>query len=136
MTEESDKGFKVNDRRGYRKDEEGDFVKNESAPPSSGSEALPGSESGGKIPLPPLDFAAFILTLHTNALVHLGMVPNPGSQKTHKDLDLARQTIDLIAMLETKTKGNLDGQEAELVKEVLYSLRMQFVAASKETGAA
>ena len=98
--------------------------------------------------LPEIDFATFVLSLASNALVHLGELPEPdteGSEGTAEDdegadvstvarernLPLARQTIEILAMLEQKTRGNLDAAETNLLGGVLYDLRMKFVDATK-----
>lgn len=81
--------------------------------------------------LPSIDFATFVLSLSHSALMHLGEAPNPETGKLEKSLSLARQTIDLIAMLEEKTKGNLTGDEERLLGQILYDLRMRYVELSK-----
>ncbi len=81
--------------------------------------------------LPRIDFATFILSLSHSALMHLGEAPNPETGKVEQNLPLARQTIDLIGMLEEKTKGNLAGDEERLVGQILFDLRMRFVELSK-----
>ena len=83
--------------------------------------------------LPRVDFATFILSLSHSALMHLGEAPNPETNQVEKNLPLARQTIDLIGMLEEKTKGNLSGDEERLVGQILYDLRMRFVEISKRS---
>jgi hypothetical protein len=83
--------------------------------------------------LPRVDFATFVLSLGTSALYHLGVVAHPetGRKLETPELVLARNTIDTLEMLEEKTRGNLDGQESELVESLLYELRMRFVEAEK-----
>jgi len=81
--------------------------------------------------LPNIDFATFILSLSHNALMYLGEAPNPETGAVDKNLPLARQAIDLIAMLEEKTKGNLGGEEERLIGQILYDLRMRYVELSK-----
>ena len=81
--------------------------------------------------LPHVDFATFVLSLSHSALMHLGEAPHPETGNVEQNLALARQTIDLIAMLEDKTKGNLTGDEERLLGQVLYDLRMRFVEVSK-----
>ncbi len=83
--------------------------------------------------LPHIDFATFILSLSHSALMHLGEAPHPETGKVEKNLPLARQTIDLIGMLEERTKGNLTGEEERLIGQILYDLRMRFVEMSKTT---
>jgi hypothetical protein len=81
--------------------------------------------------LPHIDFSTFILSLSHSALMHLGEAPHPETGEVEKNLPLARQTIDLISMLEEKTKGNLAGDEERLVGQILFDLRMRFVELSK-----
>ena len=81
---------------------------------------------------PGISFAGFILSLATTAAVHFGDIadPNTGERAT-PDLAAAHQMIDLIAMLQDKTKGNLSEDEAQLVGDLLYELRMRFVQAQQ-----
>jgi hypothetical protein len=81
--------------------------------------------------LPSIDFATFLLSLSHSALMHLGEAPNPETGKVEQSLGMARQTIDLISMLEEKTKGNLTGDEERLLGQILYDLRMRYVELSK-----
>lgn len=76
----------------------------------------------------PIDFTTFVLSLSTSAFVQLGVTPD-GKPTSEKSLPMAKQTIDLIAMLEEKTKGNLTGEEERLLSEVLFDLRMRYVEA-------
>jgi len=86
-------------------------------------------EEGGKknAQLPALDFSAFILSLSTSALMNLGLVENPVTKKTEKEPEVAKQTIELIALLREKTNGNLTEEEAKLMDEVLHELRLWYV---------
>ncbi|MCO4769667.1 MAG: DUF1844 domain-containing protein [Deltaproteobacteria bacterium] len=79
----------------------------------------------------PLDFQTFVLSLGTSALVQLGEAPVPGQTSFEKDVEGARQTIDILAMLETKTAGNLTEQESSLLRNLLTDLRLRFVRAGK-----
>lgn len=78
---------------------------------------------------PAIDFNTFVLSLSTSALMHLGKLP--GSEDQTVNLAHAKQSIDCIALLEEKTRGNLTGEEERLISEVLYDLRLRFVAATK-----
>lgn len=71
-----------------------------------------------------VSFASFLVSLGRTALEHLGDVPET---EARADLDLARQTIDLLAILQEKTNGNLDAEEARLLESMLYELRMRYV---------
>jgi len=81
--------------------------------------------------LPAIDFSTFVLSLSHSALVHLGDAPDPSGGAAGKNLPLARQTIDLLALLQDKTRGNLDGQEERILDQALYDLRLRFVEVSK-----
>jgi hypothetical protein len=79
---------------------------------------------------PNIDFNTFILSLSTSALMHLGDLPGAEEDST-LSLAHAKQSIDCIALLEAKTRGNLTGEEERLITEVLYDLRLRFVKAKK-----
>ena len=75
-----------------------------------------------------MDFSTFVVSLSTSALYHMGLVPEPeGGAPAAPDLPLARQTIDILEILQQKTRGNLDAEEAHLLESLLYELRMRFV---------
>jgi len=80
--------------------------------------------------LPEIDFATFVLSLSHSALMHLGEAPDPDTNETHVDLPLAKQNIDILGLLEEKTKGNLTIEERQLLEQVLFELRLRFVEAS------
>lgn len=82
-------------------------------------------EHGQKTPEP--SFRLFITSLAMQAWINLGVIPNPATDKTEEDLAQAKFLIDSIEMLEQKTKGNLDKEEAEMLEHLLYELRMAFV---------
>ena len=79
---------------------------------------------------PPVDFSSVCLSLATSALYHMGVAPHPESgEAPEKNLPLARHTIDTLEMLQRKTHGNLEEEEARLLESLLYELRMRFVEA-------
>jgi hypothetical protein len=80
--------------------------------------------------LPQIDFATFVLSLSHSARVHLGDAPQPDGT-TERDLALARQSIDILVLLQEKTRGNLSGAEERLLNQVLYDLRVRFVEVSR-----
>lgn len=82
--------------------------------------------------LAPIDFATFVLSLSHSVLTHLGDAPHPEDGKLAQNLPMAKQTIDLLGVLETKTKGNLTGDEERLLTQILFDLRMRYVELSKE----
>ena len=84
--------------------------------------------------MPPLEvnFMMFITNLSMQAMMSLGLYPNPITKKEEKNLDAAKYTIDTITMLQEKTKGNLSSEESRLIDNILYDLRMKYIEASKE----
>ncbi len=80
--------------------------------------------------LPQLDFSTFVLSVIGSAYVHLGDAPNPEGQP-EPNLVLARQDIDLLGILQDKTKGNLTGDEERLLDQALYDLRVRYLEVSK-----
>ena len=87
----------------------------------------PGAKPETDDALPAIDFATFVLSLSHSALVHLGDAPDPSGGAGRVEPPLARQTIDLLAVLQEKTAGNLTGEEERLLDQVLYDLRMRYV---------
>ncbi len=83
--------------------------------------------------LPAIDFATFVLSMTHSALIHLGDAPNPATGATEVDLGMARQTIDILGLLQEKCKGNLTGEEERVLNQSLYDLRMRFVEVAKCT---
>lgn len=77
--------------------------------------------------MPVIDFSMFIVSLNSSALVNLGIIDDPGTGMKTKNLAAAKQTIDILAMLQEKTKGNLTYEESEMLKHMLYDLRMIYV---------
>lgn len=101
---------------------------------SGGAEkaAAAAKTKGSDLPdLPKLDFSTFVLGIIGSAYVHLGDAPSPDGS-VEQDLVLARQNIDLLGLLQEKTKGNLTGDEEWLLDQALYDLRMRFLEVAKE----
>ncbi len=84
-----------------------------------------GERGGGDI-----DFATFVVSLATSAFIHLGKAPPLPGEEVAINLELAKQTIDILGMLEQKTRCNLTEREASLLQQILFDLRMQFIEAS------
>ena len=85
----------------------------------------------GSPELPAIDFHTFILSLGSSAVMHLGDPNPPDGDVSPPDLPMAKQTIDMIAMLQEKTKGNLTVPEAETIEALLFDLRLLYVERSK-----
>jgi hypothetical protein len=81
--------------------------------------------------LPAVDFLNLVVSMSHSALLHLGDAPDPATGGLEKNLPLARQTIDLLAMLQDKTRGNLTGDEERVLSQAIYDLRMRFVEVSQ-----
>lgn len=80
--------------------------------------------------LPKIDFSTFVLSMNSSVLVQLGLIDDPATGEKTKNLPLAKQTIDMLAMLEEKTKGNLTEDEEKILTNILYELRMLYVKAT------
>jgi hypothetical protein len=79
-----------------------------------------------------ISFAGFVLSLAHTAAVHLGDVPDPtGNGSTEPRLDSAFQMIEILGLLEEKTRGNLTAEERQLLEQILYELRMRFLEVQK-----
>ncbi len=156
MTEEKKSSFKVVDRRRFTDDGDErsgpdvpteDRVRNDpkvEAPKkpaaAAPAPASPVSTSTGpaapeapkpqapKLPPQPnaLTFSMFLQSLAQQALMQMGLIPWPHGQR-ELALDQARDTIDIVELLQAKTKGNLDAQEQQLMDTVVYELKMSFV---------
>ncbi len=82
--------------------------------------------------LPQIDFPTFVLSLSHSALMHLGEAPHPEDGRVERNMPLAKQNIDLLGLLEEKTKGNLTGDEERLLTQVLFDVRMRYMELSKK----
>ncbi len=134
--EKQGKGFKVEDRRRFSETGEARETAKDDEPRAE----EPGRTEGvrapaaerAEAPLPEINFSTFIISLSTQALMHLGEIADPLSGKKETDLPVAKQMIDIISMLQEKTRGNLDSGEQQLVEDVLYDLRLRYVDAVKK----
>jgi len=123
-------GFVVKDKRLF--DESGKERSQEEKQSSSAGEKPNASGSSPSEPkqeydYPQVTFTNFVLSLSTSALFHFGDFPEDEGGKTEKNLPAVKQTIDILDMLNEKTKGNLDDNEGKLIQGVLYELKMRYV---------
>lgn len=137
---EEEKGFVIKDRRRFA--EGAETEENEQGPQPEAASAAGEQRNAGpeevsdrqeeqaRGPLPEVTLATFIFSLSSSALVHLGEIPEPETNRTLVDLPIAKQIIDTLGMLQEKTKGNLDQDEERLLKSVLYDLRMRYIQKS------
>lgn len=102
--------------------------------PTASSETARPADGAPRIATPdasiaelPRDFAAFVEGMYLEAMLYMGAIPDPRSGETVEDTELAKYKIDLLAMLQKKTDGNLTPEETKQLDEVLYQLRMVYV---------
>ena len=82
--------------------------------------------------MPEGTFSALIMSLSTSVLYHLGEIGHPKTGKKEIDFDLAKHGIDTLSLLQRTTQGNLTKDEAEMLKSILYDVKMRFVTAKKK----
>jgi hypothetical protein len=128
--EKKGSGFVVKDKRLFSesgdenpKDEQSASVVEEPKPSPQQTQSGETDEAN----YPPVNFTNFVLSLSTSALYHFGDFPDPEGGKTPKNLPAAKQTIDILDMLNEKSKGNLNENETNLIQGVLYELKLRYV---------
>lgn len=138
---EPDPGFNVVDRR--RRGEETEAPASRAAPPVLESPrqaspptphstvAGPGPTVGAPPGAPKADLTSLLVMLYGDAMANLGQAPDPTTGRPHVDLDQARFAIDLLAMLQEKTRGNRTPDESAVLEEMLTTLRMGYVRLSQ-----
>ncbi len=138
MADDDNKGYRVEDRRFIFREQQQEGKAAEPAPEAPEAAAA-GPEAGPREPeepsrkeerrgpLPPITFSTFIFSLNSSALIHLGEHPDPVTGQVERDLDLAKQTIDLLGLLRDKTRGNLSHDEEQLLEAILFDLRLRYV---------
>lgn len=135
------KGFTVQDRRRFsetgdsRDDapastDAGDKIETKATEDSTSQS--PGKAEEQQTALPEINFSTFVISLSTQALMHLGEIANPLTGKVEPDRTVAKQMIDIIGMLREKTRGNLNSGEDRLIEDILFDLRMKYVEAVRK----
>lgn len=143
-TKEEKGGFKVHDRRIFtpegsirnnREEEiEPEEISQAKAPETPELESETREKEPAAQPDEPeeaMNFSSLLLFLATTGMVHLGEIPEPTTGHRSENLEGARQMIDLLTILMEKTEGNLSAEEARLIENLLYELRMKFMEKSK-----
>ncbi|TMB47089.1 MAG: DUF1844 domain-containing protein [Deltaproteobacteria bacterium] len=125
---EERRGFQVRDRRRFSESGEArpDVAEETPEPPprpAAAESAAPGAAPADE----PVTFSTFVLGLSTQALLHLGEIPNPMTHALERDLGAAKHVIDILGILQEKTRSNLEPGEESLLDSVLYDLRMRYV---------
>jgi hypothetical protein len=127
MAKEEEQGFVVRDKRG-RGDESATSESDRPTAAASAPASDPKQESGhGHESHPPVSFASFVFSLSTSALMLMGEQLDPRQGKIPVNLPQAKEIIDILSVLETKTKGNLNQEEQTMLTDMLYALRMKYV---------
>lgn len=132
---EEEKGFVIKDKRTFSSDtEEAETpLEDEEKKDSDSGDEAPEPEMEEKpeteeaFQLPEVSFSTFIFSLSSSALFHFGEMADPTTGEKQKNLPMAKHTVDILGMLEEKTAGNLTDDEAQLLKNILYDLRMRYV---------
>ncbi len=134
--EKEEKGFVIKDKRMFTSDGAVNTEKESGGEGTKAAETAdtkkPQDRAGKTIPLPEVDFASFILTLSSSTLFHFGEFPDPVSGKLERNLDMAKQTIDILGVLREKTRGNLSKDEDQLMESLLHDLRIKYVEECKK----
>lgn len=131
MSPEQETGFVIRDRRGARAEESEHPPQaapaSQAAQPAAPSRTAGGEEVRGAHPQMPVTFASFVFSMGTSALMLMGESLDPRQSPVPVNLAQAKEIIDILSILEAKTKGNLTGEEQSVLTEMLYALRMKFV---------
>jgi hypothetical protein len=138
--QEEDLGFRVTDKRAFRSEgtppQDSAAEEPEKAEKPESSNMVEDSSTKEQREAEPgtgirIDFPTYVLSYYSQGLVLLGEVPHPHTNKQEEDLEGAQHMVDILAMLQEKTKGNLTKEENQLLDSVLYELRMRFMAKTK-----
>ena len=134
---EEKKDFVVKDRRIFAEENLDDRDKEEREAPAAEEkteaetkEADEKPDAGDQEPplqFPEINFATFVASLNASALLQLGAIDDPTTGTKNKNLPMAKQTIDILSMMQEKTEGNLSEEEENLLKNILYDLRLMYV---------
>jgi hypothetical protein len=124
---EERRAFQVKDRRRFSESGEARVDAPEEPPAPSAPAPEPATSAPAHEPDEPVTFSTFVFGLSTQALLHLGEIPNPLTKTIERDLGAAKHVIDILGILREKTRNNLDASEDALLDSMLYDLRMRYV---------
>lgn len=129
MGEEESRGFVIRDRRtGAEGSGKGSDRAAASASPPKPFPAESSPESAhASEPTPPLTFASFVFSLGTSALMLMGEQLDPQQERPQINLAQAKEIIDILSILDSKTRGNLTSDEQAVLGDMLYALRIKYV---------
>ena len=134
---EEKKDFVVKDRRIFAEKGTDDGEKDEKEAPAADEQTEAQTKEDNEQPdagaqepppqFPEINFATFVASLNASALLQLGAIEDPTTGTKNKNLPMAKQTIDILSMMQEKTAGNLSQEEENLLKNILYDLRLMYV---------
>ncbi|MDH4194498.1 MAG: DUF1844 domain-containing protein [Nitrospirota bacterium] len=125
---EEERGFVVRDKRGKSEPEAS------RSPASKASTPEADSSPESSHPHPPLSFSSFVFSLGTSSLMLMGETLDPQQPAPPMSLPQAKEIIDILSMLEEKTKSNLSSEESSVLGDMLYTLRMKYVSLTSGKG--
>ena len=96
--------------------------------------AEPSEGMGQDVPLPPASLEILIGSLTTQAMVSLGIIPNPATNKPQQLLHQAKHLVDMLQVLQEKTEGNRTADESAMLDDTLHQLRMAYIQISQGAG--
>jgi hypothetical protein len=134
---EEKKDFVVKDRRIFAEESTDDGETDEKEAPAAEEQTGAQTKEDNEQPdpeaqeppaqFPEINFATFVASLNASALLQLGAIEDPTTGTKNKNLPMAKQTIDILSMMQEKTAGNLSQEEENLLKNILYDLRLMYV---------
>jgi hypothetical protein len=131
MAQEDEKEVDEKEVKDQEKKEAGSPTESKGEEKEERNEEKVEEEQQQQIELPPANFENFIFGLYNTALIHLG-VRDPETGRLIQNLPFARHTIDTLGMIQEKTRGNLTAPEGNLLENLLYELRMNYLRAAKQ----
>lgn len=126
------KGYTFTDRRGLGDGPESEDTAPQEPASRQDTGPIPSEPPSGRGTQLSIDFTTLIMSFASAAMFSMGRVPDPATGAVHKDLLIAQQNIEIIMLLHEKTRGNLTADEEKLMDQVLYELKMSYLAAVKE----
>ena len=126
MSDTEGEGFTIKDKRSSSQSDEETKASEESQKKEQTAKEEPPSQAESQNF--ELNFSTFVLSLTSSAFYHLGDIPDPMTGQKQENLPAVKQTIDILIMLQEKTKNNLDVEEAKLMEQLIYELQVKYVA--------
>ena len=131
MSDVEGEGFTIKDKRSSNQTEEEAKAADASQKKETAAKEEPSPKAEEKEF--ELNFSTFVLSLTSSAFYHLGDIPDPMTGEKTENLPAVKQTIDILIMLQEKTKNNLDAEETKLMEQLIYELQIKYVAKTKKS---